>query len=95
MQQPQQTPKHQGFARAHFAGNDDEPLLPSPPLVEGRTRPVVAPRLATVRDADRLLFLDPGRLIDHGTHDELVKKGGRYAVLARLQFRLEEPRAAE
>jgi ATP-binding cassette subfamily B protein len=61
-------------------------------LREGRTTLVIAHRLATIRDADRILVLDGGRLIDQGTHDELVAKGGRYAELARLQFRLGEDR---
>ena len=64
-------------------------------LMQGRTTLAIAHRLATIRDADRILVLDKGRIIDQGTHDELVRKGGRYAELARLQFRLEEPRAAE
>ena len=64
-------------------------------LMEGRTTLVIAHRLATIRDADRILVLDKGRLIDEGTHDELVKKGGRYAQLARLQFRTEAAPAAE
>ena len=63
-------------------------------LMRGRTTLVIAHRLATIRDADRILVLDKGRLIDQGTHDELVQKGGRYAELAKLQFRTEQPKAA-
>ncbi len=60
-------------------------------LMEGRTALVIAHRLATIRDADRILVLDHGKLIDEGTHEQLVKKGGRYAELAKLQFRIDEP----
>lgn len=56
-------------------------------LMTGRTTLVIAHRLATIRDADRILVLEKGRLIDQGSHSELVKKGGRYAQLAKLQFR--------
>ena len=60
-------------------------------LMQGRTTLVIAHRLATIRDADRILVLEKGQLIDQGTHDQLVKKGGRYAELAKLQFRLAAP----
>jgi ATP-binding cassette subfamily B protein len=59
-------------------------------LREGRTTLVIAHRLATIRDADTILVLDRGRIIDQGTHDQLVTKGGRYAELAKLQFRFED-----
>ncbi|WP_244513481.1 ABC transporter transmembrane domain-containing protein [Devosia insulae] len=58
-------------------------------LMTGRTTLVIAHRLATIRDADRILVLEKGRLIDQGTHDQLVRKGGKYAELAKLQFRAE------
>lgn len=64
-------------------------------LMQGRTTLVIAHRLATIRDADRILVLEKGRLIDEGTHGELVAKGGRYAELAKLQFRADEAVAAE
>ncbi|MCP5083692.1 MAG: ATP-binding cassette domain-containing protein [Alphaproteobacteria bacterium] len=55
-------------------------------LMEGRTTLVIAHRLSTVRGADRILVLDGGKVVDEGTHDELVKKGGLYARLASLQL---------
>jgi ATP-binding cassette subfamily B protein len=55
-------------------------------LSEGRTTLIVAHRLATVKQADRILVLDGGQIVAEGTHDALVAEGGLYARLARLQF---------
>ena len=55
-------------------------------LMEGRTTLVIAHRLATILKADRILVLDGGCIVEQGTHQELVRQGGTYARLARLQF---------
>ncbi len=55
-------------------------------LMEGRTTIVIAHRLATVLKADRILVMDDGRIVEEGTHKSLVRKGGVYARLAKLQF---------
>jgi ATP-binding cassette, subfamily B, multidrug efflux pump len=59
----------------------------------GRTTLIVSHRVSTVRDADQILVLEDGRLVERGTHAELITLGGRYAALA-LQQRLEEELAA-
>ena len=55
-------------------------------LMEGRTSFVVAHRLSTVRDADLIAAMRDGRIVETGTHDELLAKGGFYASLYRSQF---------
>ena len=55
-------------------------------LMQSRTTLIVAHRLATVQNADRIVVMDEGRIIATGTHDELVREKGLYARLAALQF---------
>ncbi|MBQ5938455.1 MULTISPECIES: ABC transporter transmembrane domain-containing protein [unclassified Massilia] len=60
----------------------------------GRTTIIIAHRLATVQRADRIVVLDEGRIVESGSHAELVALGGVYANLAALQFQLHAPVAA-
>jgi ATP-binding cassette subfamily B protein len=55
-------------------------------LMADRTTIVIAHRLATVRNADRIIVMDDGRIVEQGDHDSLAAEGGLYARLARLQF---------
>ena len=52
----------------------------------GRTSLVIAHRLSTIRDADQILVVDDGRIVERGTHEELLAAGGLYAELYRTQF---------
>ena len=58
--------------------------------MRGRTTIVIAHRLATVLRADRIVVMEGGRILDEGTHAQLVARGGLYARLAAMQFGLEE-----
>jgi ATP-binding cassette subfamily B protein len=60
-------------------------------LMQGRTTLIVAQRLSTVHHADQILMLEAGRIVERGTHDELIALGGRYANLWRLQTTVENP----
>ena len=56
--------------------------------LQGRTALVIAHRLSTVREADVILVLDQGRIVEHGRHRDLLERGGLYAELYRTQFAL-------
>jgi ATP-binding cassette subfamily B protein len=60
-------------------------------LMEGRTTLVIAHRLATVKTADRIVVMESGRIVEEGTHQTLVARGGLYARLAALQFEESSP----
>jgi subfamily B ATP-binding cassette protein MsbA len=62
-------------------------------LCEGRTTLVIAHRLHTVMHADRIYVVDDGAMVESGRHDELMRKGARYATFYRLQLANQEPRA--
>ncbi len=59
-------------------------------IAQGRTVFVIAHRLSTVRRSNRIITIDHGRLVEDGTHEELVNKGGRYAALYRVQAGIQE-----
>ena len=55
-------------------------------LMKGRTNFVIAHRLSTIKGADNILVIDDGKIVEHGTHEELLQKGGFYATLYNSQF---------
>jgi ATP-binding cassette subfamily B protein len=59
-------------------------------LCKGRTTLVIAHRLSTVRHADKILVIEAGQVVESGRHDELLRKGGRYALFYRLQLQHQE-----
>jgi len=59
-------------------------------IAKNRTVIIIAHRLSTVRRCDRIITIERGRLVEDGTHDELIRTGGRYASLHRLQSGIHE-----
>jgi ATP-binding cassette subfamily C protein CydCD len=64
-------------------------------LMEGRTTLVIAHRLSTIRDADRIVVLDAGRVVEQGTHAELLERGDLYARLVSTQLVSSSARPAD
>ncbi|NNF36773.1 MAG: ABC transporter ATP-binding protein, partial [Saprospiraceae bacterium] len=56
-------------------------------LMKGRTSIVIAHRLSTIQNADEIIVLDKGEIMETGTHDELLAENGFYAQLHRMQYR--------
>jgi ABC-type multidrug transport system fused ATPase/permease subunit len=64
-------------------------------VLKGRTSIIIAHRLSTVRNADKIVVLEEGRIAEMGPHSELIERGGLYKHLYDMQFRYETPEEAE
>jgi len=62
--------------------------------MKGRTTLVIAHRLSTVQNADLIVVMDQGQILEHGTHAELLARSGAYAALYQMQFREDPPAVA-
>jgi ABC-type multidrug transport system fused ATPase/permease subunit len=62
-------------------------------LLKGRTAFVIAHRVGTIRNADQIIVVDRGRIVEQGTHDELLEKGGAYRQIYDVQLRDQEEAA--
>ena len=58
---------------------------------DSRTSFVIAHRLSTIRDADTIIVMESGRIVEQGSHDELIEADGAYANLYRAQFNAADP----